>query len=94
MKRNTHLQKTEVVPPRVEEPKLVPTAEAKGFPNPAPKGVWVPKAQREHALYCFTTLHEIAEVYKNRKSTKCCNLHGYDTCITLKKTKKSKNVSL
>lgn len=29
-------------PPSVEEPKLVPTAEAKGFPNPAPKGAWVP----------------------------------------------------
>lgn len=34
-------------PPRVEEPKLVPNAEAKGFPNPAPRGAWVPKAQRE-----------------------------------------------
>lgn len=47
-------KKAEVIPPRVEEPKLVPTAEAKGFPNPAPKGAWVPKAQRESK--CFTPL--------------------------------------
>lgn len=48
-------KKAEVIPPRVEEPKLVPTAEAKGFPKPAPKGAWVPKAQRESL--CFTPLN-------------------------------------
>ena len=50
--------RTEVVPPRLEEPKLVPTPEAKGFPNPAPKGAWVPESEgereregeREHTL--------------------------------------------
>lgn len=48
-------KKAEAIPPRVEEPKLVPTAEANGFPNPAPKGAWVPKAQRESI--CFTPLN-------------------------------------
>lgn len=46
-----YFKKLEVIPPRVEEPKLVPRAEAKGFPNPAPKGAWVPKTEREHMLY-------------------------------------------
>lgn len=44
-------KKAEVIPPRVEEPKLLPTAEAKGFPNPAPRGAWVPKAERQRMLY-------------------------------------------
>lgn len=44
-------KKAEVIPPRVEEPKLVPTAEAKGFPNPAPKGAWVPKVWRESIVF-------------------------------------------
>lgn len=52
-----HFKKAEVIPPRVEEPKLVPTAEAKGFPNPAPKGAWVPKTQRERESIGFTPLN-------------------------------------
>lgn len=52
-------QKTaEVIPPRVEEPKLVPTAEAKGFPNPAPKGAWVPETEREYIN--FTPLNGLS----------------------------------
>lgn len=46
-----YFKNVEVIPPRVEEPKLEPRAEAKGFPNPAPKGAWVPKTEREHKLY-------------------------------------------
>lgn len=34
--------KAEAIPPRAEEPRQVPTAEAKGLPNPAPRGAWVP----------------------------------------------------
>lgn len=41
----------QLVPPRLEEPKLVPIAEAKGFPNPAPRGAWVPEAEREQLFY-------------------------------------------
>lgn len=33
-----YFKNAELIPPRVEEPKLEPRAEAKGFPNPAPKG--------------------------------------------------------
>ena len=54
IKGNTELEKkkkSEVIPPRVEEPKLVPTAEAKGFPNPAPTGAWVPMARRESIFF-------------------------------------------
>lgn len=49
-KKEYPLQEAEEVPPRVEAPKLLP---AKGFPNPAPKGAWVPKAQRKHVLLLF-----------------------------------------
>lgn len=31
-------QKVEAIPPRAEEPRQVPTAEANGLPNPAPRG--------------------------------------------------------
>lgn len=77
MKGNIHLKekkKAEVIPPRVEEPKLVPTAEAKGFPNPAPKGAWVPKAQRESI--CFTSLNVFAiSLISETKVTALC-LHA------------------
>lgn len=45
-------QKAEVIPPRAEEPRQVPTAEAKGLPNPAPRGAWVPMTHtHRYALF-------------------------------------------
>lgn len=54
-------KKSEVIPPRVEEPKLVPTAEAKGFPNPAPNGAWLPTTQKEESTG-FTPLSVVFSV--------------------------------
>lgn len=73
--RSYYFKKAEVIPPRVEEPKLVPTAEAKGFPNPAPKGAWVPKTQRESI--CFTPLNVFCVRNNLRSSSpltekRCC----------------------
>lgn len=46
--------KAEVIPPRTEEPRQVPTAEAKGLPNPAPSGPWEPTT---HTQIWFTLLN-------------------------------------
>lgn len=50
--RKCLIRKAEAIPPRAEEPRQVPTAEAKGFPNPAPRGAWVPVTHTDtHTLF-------------------------------------------
>lgn len=76
-------KKAEVIPPRDVEPKLVPTAEAKGFPNPAPKGAWVPRGTESRGFtplilisVTMTRVHRLicqnAKVCKHKENASPC----------------------
>lgn len=60
----------------MEEPKLLPTAEGKRFPSPAPKGAWLPttrERERARALLFWSAVgvrgEETAKMTSMVKST-------------------------